>query len=413
VRAKLVSGKGDNSPKTSLQFNDFVQTKKKDVNCRATPAIVQIVPRRASQPEGIGDYATLLANALFEQSGCPSAFVVGTPAAIELPVEDAWPNTPVTARKGRAFAKQLTSLCRETDAKAVVLHVAGYGYQKRGVPFWLLNGMQEWRQIQPRACLIGIFHELFASNRIWNSSFWLSRAQRYVARELWRLCDFGLTTNDTYAGHLAAWRLISQNQLEVLPVFSNVGEPETILPPSHRPAHMAIFGAAGVEHGIYTSPILEQSSRIANCLGIQNVLDIGARAISVPPRLGRAVVTSLGPVPRSAVSRYLLSCRYGLLNYDVGRLGKSGVFAAYAAHGVIPICIGSRALPTDGLEEDRHFLRWPFEQAKRNLSEIQTNLISWYQNHSIAKHADVLSLWSAVKRQTNFQMECSISYYRL
>jgi hypothetical protein len=399
VLTGVVSAEDVNSPKTSLLFSGLVQTKRNMSNWRAImPAIVQIVPRRAGQPEGIGDYATLLANALFERSGCPSAFVVGTAADIEPPVEDAWPNSPVTIRKGSAFATQLTSLCLKTDARTVVLHVAGYGYQKRGVPFWLLNGMQKWRQIQPRACLIGIFHELFASNRVWNSSFWLSRAQRYITRELWRLCDYGLTTNDTYAGHLARWRPITPNQLKVLPVFSNVGEPETILPLLHRPAHMAVFGSAGVEQRVYSKPISEQSSTIANALGIQNVIDIGGRAISVPPRLGHAVVTSMGRLSGRLVSRHLLACRYGLLNYDVGRLGKSGVFAAYAAHGVIPICVGSHAAPTDGLEEGRHFLRWPFEQATSNLSQIQSNLIHWYQNHSVARHADVLSLWSNEKR---------------
>jgi hypothetical protein len=342
----------------------------------------------------VGDYAGLLANALFERSGCPSAFVIGTPAHIEPLVEDAWPNSPVTARTGSTLAKQLTNLCLEIGAKAVILHVVGYGYQKRGVPFWLLNGIRRWRQIQPRACLIGIFHELFASNRIWNSSFWLSRAQRYIARELWRLCDYGLTTNDTYANHLSAWRPITHNQLKILPVFSNIGEPETILPLLDRPTHMAVFGAAGVEQRVYSTPISEESAAVANALRIENIIDIGDRAASVPPRLGHAVVTSMGGLSGCLVSRHLLACRYGLLNYDVGRLGKSGVFAAYAAHGVIPICIGSHAAPADGLEEGRHFLRWPFELAKSNISEIQANLIHWYQNHSLAKHADVLSLWS-------------------
>jgi hypothetical protein len=394
----VVSAEGVNSPKTSLRFNGSAETKRSIPGQRAiSPAIVQIVPRRVGQPEGIGDYATRLANALLERSGCRSAFMVGTPVDIELPVKDAWLNSPVTVRTGSTFAKQLTNLCLETDSQAVVLHVAGYGYQKRGVPFWLLNGMQKWRQIQPGVCLIGIFHELFASNRVWNSSLWLSRAQRYIARELWRLCDYGLTTNDTYAGQLAAWRPITQNQLKILPVFSNVGEPETILPLLHRPAHMAVFGAAGVERAIYCKPISEQSAGVVNALGIQNVIDIGARVISVPRRLGHAAVTSMGQLSACLVSRHLLACRYGLLNYDVGCLGKSGVFAAFAAHGVIPIIIGSRAAPTDGLEESRHFLRWPFEKVLADLSEIQRNLVGWYEKHSVAEHADVLSLWSTEK----------------
>ena len=357
------------------------------------PAIVQIVPRRTVQPDGVGDYATLVGNALFERCGSRSAFIVGTPAEIEPPVEDAWRNSPVTGREGSTLAKQLSNLCKETEAKAVLLHVSGYGYQKRGVPLWLLKGMKGWRQVQPRIPLIGIFHELFATGQVWNSSFWLSRAQRYVTSELWRLCDYGLTTNDAYFGHLATWRQVARNQLKVLPIPSNVGEPDTFTPLLQRPVQMAVFGGPGVEQGVYSSPLAEQSAAVADTLAIQNVVDIGDRLTSVPPRLGRAIVTSTGRLSRCSVSRYLRTCRYGLLNYDVGRLGKSSVFAAYAAHGVIPICIGLRAAPADELEEGRHFLQWPFTRPPSNLSEIQRNLVSWYQNHSVAKHADLLNLW--------------------
>src|SRR5262249_12853977 len=85
-------------------------------------------------------------------------------------------------------------------------------------------------------------------------------------------------------------------------------------------------------------------------------------------------------------------CRFGLLDYDVERLEKSGVFAAYAAHGVIPVCIGSQANPSRGLEEGRHFLRLPLN-ALPDLSAMQSNLIRWYDVHSIARHADSMSSW--------------------
>ena len=46
--------------------------------------------------------------------------------------------------------------------------------------------------------------------------------------------------------HLAAGGPVTQNRLKVLPSLSNVGEPDTFLPLSDRPAQMAVFGAAGV-----------------------------------------------------------------------------------------------------------------------------------------------------------------------
>jgi hypothetical protein len=87
-----------------------------------------------------------------------------------------------------------------------------------------------------------------------------------------------------------------------------------------------------------------------------------------------------------------MSCQFGLLDYDIGRLEKSSVFAAYAAHGVIPICIGAHAKPSHGLQEGRHFLRWPLKKPP-DLGAIQRDLIEWYGGHSIRKHADLLSSW--------------------
>jgi hypothetical protein len=356
-------------------------------------AILQIVPKRTARPEGVGDYATLLANVLFERFGYTSHFILGTPGAIETPVEDCWPTSPVISRNKGVLAHELTEMCQDTQTQAVLLHVSGYGYQKRGAPFWLLNGLRAWRRRHKNVRLIGIFHELFATGRVWNSSFWLSQAQRYVTRELWRLCDHGLTNNHAYFNQLAAWRPELQDEISVKPVFSNVGEPENIIPFSDRPPDMAVFGRPGLEQGIYIGPQSDEAARVADSLGVQRIIDIGERIATLPPNLGKATVASFGRLCPRSVSQYLQNCRFGLLNYDIARLGKSGVLAAYAAHGVVPVCIGSSAGATDDLEEGRHFLRWPLRRVPEDLSEIQRNLTRWYQSHSIAKHAVVLNSW--------------------
>ena len=146
--------------------------------------IIQVVPKRTTQPDGIGDYATLLAHALLERTGCKSLFVSGTPAREEPVRADGWQTVPVLRRSGRLLAEQLSVLGAEKEVAAVVLHVSGYGYQKRGVPVWLLEGLRTWRKAEPSCRLFAIFHELFATGRIWNSSFWLSNAQKYVTRSI-------------------------------------------------------------------------------------------------------------------------------------------------------------------------------------------------------------------------------------
>ena len=319
-------------------------------------------------------------------------FVSGTPSRIERPRADHWQTAPVVERTGASFAKQLSELCHDRDVATVILHVSGYGYAKRGAPIWLLKGMRIWRQTHKNCRLLGIFHELFATGRVYNSSFWLSSAQKHVTRAIWNLCDAGLTTTSLYFDQLQAWRPDMAQLLHTMPVVSNVGEPESTVPIEERPRKMAVFGHSGVEHKVYAGPRYKECASIAETLGILKIIDIGARTITPPSRLGQIPVMSLGQLSPNSVSEQLKSCRFGLLDYDVGRLEKSGVFAAYAAHGVIPVCIGSEANAFHGLEEGRHFLRLPLNTLL-DLSAMQRNLTRWYDGHSIARHADLIASW--------------------
>jgi hypothetical protein len=353
--------------------------------------VVQIVPRRANRFDGIGDYSTHLAHAMLERAGANSVFVSGTPARTEAPRADRWQTYPVLRRTRDELAKQLAEICRDGTVAAVILHVSGYGYQKRGVPFWLLEGMRIWRQAHRHCRLFGVFHELYATGRVWKSSFWLSNEQKYITQGLWELCDGGLTPAPSYFDELIAWRPNMKRVLRTMPVFSNVGEPSFGVPAENRPHHMAVFGQPGVER-VYTGAQFEVAASIAEQLRVKKILDIGARTVAPPRQLGRIPITCLGQLAADSVSNQLISCRFGLLNYDVKRLQKSTIFAAYAAHGVIPVCIGSQANASDALEEGQHFLRWPSKTVP-DLGVMQIKLMQWYEGHSIPKHADFVTRW--------------------
>jgi hypothetical protein len=371
--------------------------------------IIQIVPRRTVQPDGIGDYSTLLAQALLERTGGNSRFVVGTPSRIEPPRQDRWKTHPVVHRTGSALADQLSALCQTENIAAVVLHVSGYGYQNRGVPIWLLEGMRIWHKTRASCRLYGIFHELFASGQPWNSSFWLSGAQRYVTRGLWDLCDAGSATTSQSFDQLAAWRPEMVPLLRTTPVFSNVGEPDRVTPSGERPPNMAVFGQRGVESRIYAGDEYEQSASIAKALGITKIIDIGARTSPVPDHLGAVPIIAMGQLAPRCVSRHLMSCQFGLINYaDIAFLEKSGVFAAYAAHGVIPVCIGSLDDPPTGLEEGRHLLRWPMKVTP-NLDAMQSSLAQWYSGHSTGKHADLLASWCVAHERSRQQQTADLN----
>jgi hypothetical protein len=327
---------------------------------------------------------------MLERARCNSVFVSGTPARTEPPRADTWETNPVLRRTGHGLAAQMSRLCRDRAISSIVLHVSGYGYEKRGAPLWLLRGIKLWRRTHHHCGLLGVFHELFATGRIWNSSFWLSGLQKHITRAIWDMCDGGITTTSPYFDQLVSWRPSMRGRLHMMPVFSNVGEPTVILPTEDRPAHMAVFGQPSTWQSIYAGLPYRLSISVAEKLCISKLIDIGARTISPPLHLGKIPILSFGQLSPADVSRCLMLCRFGLLNYDIARLEKSGVFAAYAAHGVIPICIGSQAKPPHGLEEGQHFLRWPLNRAT-DFCAIQRSLIQWYNRHSVAKHSDLLT----------------------
>ena len=93
--------------------------------------LIQVVPRRTAEPSGVADYALALARALRAYRGANSVFLSGTPSVHAMPVDDEWKTVCVPKRKAQILAETVQLLSAETNARAVLLHFSGYGYQKR------------------------------------------------------------------------------------------------------------------------------------------------------------------------------------------------------------------------------------------------------------------------------------------
>src|SRR5207302_4436653 len=153
--------------------------------------IVQIVPYLPPAISGVGDYAILLARELQSSHGISSRFVlVSDERSLETP--DDFPVSVI----GRRTASLIEAL---HGRNVVCLHYVGYGYQKRGYPAWLARGLRTWKRENGTCNLVTMFHEIFATGKIWNSSFWLSRLQRRVARSIANTSDSLLTNRHAYA----------------------------------------------------------------------------------------------------------------------------------------------------------------------------------------------------------------------
>lgn len=264
--------------------------------------VFQIVPRLPPPFEGVGTYASALASALAER-GVGTRFVTGE------------------RRTAEALLEGLQG------SKTVLLHYANYGYQSRGCPLWLAEGLDRWHT--PGRRLVTFFHEVWATGPPWRSSFWLLPVQKRLAARVARLSAALATSLERYGEMLGG-------EAEVMPVFSTVGEPAMVPPLAERARRIVVFGGAGVRRRAW-GRYLQDLEKAVRALEAEEVCDVGP-PVEVPTTTAGVPVRSLGMLPSGEVSGLLLGSAAGFLAYPPAFLPKSTVFAAYCAHGVLPVC---------------------------------------------------------------------------
>lgn len=330
--------------------------------------IVQIVPRLPPPDEGVGNYATALAAELAARWGLATRFVVGDPA---------WSGTaadarPVAARTPDALRAALGG------AAAVLLHYANYGYQARGCPAWLVEGLLRWRA-RPGHRLVTVFHEVYATGTPWRSSFWLSPLQRRLAEALAGASQGRVTSLDLYARML-------RSGATVLPIFSTVGEPVAVPAFADRPRRLAVFGGPGMRRTVWRELTAELAAA-CDALGIEEIVDAGPPAGPVPERVGGIAVQQLGVLSGPGVSANLAGSRAGFLAYPPAFLPKSTVFAAYCSHGLVPVCAWPERRRVSGAAPPcwRPQADPPLEAPGRLAAEAH----AWYADHTLARQAEI------------------------
>jgi hypothetical protein len=353
--------------------------------------LIQIVPQWSAEPNGVADYALALAHGLETANGMRSIFLSASPHRDLVPLKEDWRTVFLSRREGQTLASTLHSLSSEIRPQAVLLHYSGYGYQKRGVPSWLVHGLRTWRR-RSNIPLITVFHELYATGKPWQSSFWLSSVQKGIAGRILRMSSKAITPTRRQRELLSRLQPATGIEIASMPVLSNVGELGCGPQPHARAATAAVFGLAGVEgrlYGIYRQHI----ERLVRALRIEKLIDIGQRLSATPTALGGVPVKAMGVTPPHVVGELLQDARLGFLAYPTDLLGKSGVFAAYAAHGVVPIVLSEKKGFFDGLAAGRHFvdgLSLRDDLGLETLTSIQRELYTWYVSHSLHVQADFL-----------------------
>ncbi|HEY9711325.1 MAG TPA: hypothetical protein V6D48_24155, partial [Oculatellaceae cyanobacterium] len=284
-----------------------------------------------------------------------------------------------------------SSLLKDRSLPAtVLLHYVGYGYARRGCPVWLVEGLRQWRTTGLNQFLVTMFHETYACGPPWSSSFWLSPLQRNLVARLAQISDRCFTSTQDYAKVLYKLSLGKQTQIPTLPVFSTIGEPERVSPLAERERRIVVFGSSRNRLQVYRKS-LAQLELTCQLLEIEEIWDVGPSTSLTLSTVNGVPVVELGVRSGSEISGFMLNSLAGFFDYSCDCLAKSTIFAAYCAHGLLPVSAQRSTLPLDGIEAGKHY--WMPDRQTTTMKElvelqaIAAHAYAWYQTHNLAVQA--------------------------
>jgi hypothetical protein len=355
--------------------------------------VISIVPRLPPSIDGVGDYALRLAQQLYQDHGLSTHFIVADPdwtGQIDSPGISA---DRVSAHSADALLALLTKHS-QTSPTTVLLQFSGYGYAKRSCCFWLVEGLARWKHNTTKARLITMFHEVYSAFGMpWRHHFWVTPMQRYLSARLMQISDSVLTNAELHAKMLYGLCPETKCSIAIFPVLSGIGEPQAILKLSERQKHLVIFGQAGSRIQVYRNA-QRMIGEVCHRLEIEQILDIGQPTGMDLQTIGDVPLLEKGRLSAIEISQILQTSIAGLLNYDANRLAKSSVFAAYCAHGLLPINANGTTSQQDGIAPGKHY--WIVDEANASpnlvkLQKIASNAESWYKNHNLRAQSRIFA----------------------
>jgi hypothetical protein len=308
--------------------------------------VLQIVPSLPPPEEGVGSYALCLERALAAH-GISTHFLTA---------------------EGGGLARRLEA----AEGDALLLHYANYGYQSRGCPFWLPGALRRCRRR-----LVTVFHEVYATGPPWRSSFWTQPFQRRIAAAVARTSGALVTSLDLYVRRIGPEA--APEKTWVTPVFSTVGEPREIPPLRSRARRMVIFGGRGARSRAY-GEMRGDLAAACRALAVEEIADVGPPLERAEESVDGVPVRWRGVLPAAEVSALLCDSLAGFVAYPAFFLPKSTIFAAYCAHGVLPVQAWRRRSLEGGTAP-----RWT---GAGDPQETAAAARAWYAGHSLERQAE-------------------------
>jgi hypothetical protein len=193
-----------------------------------------------------------------------------------------------------------------------------------------------------------------------------------VAAGLAKLSD-AIVTNREQSAEWLRKHVSGHKPVRMQPVFSNVGEPETVPAFEEREPYAVVWG--GQEKNEFYEKYHMKISQIISTKNLNRIVDIGVQPSTRTIKLfGNIQISHQGFLKSEDISKHLLSAKYGFLYRNPQALTKSGVMAAYFAHGLSTLAAyRDRTTSKISIQDGKHYLS--LEKAINNLSTC--NNISW------------------------------------
>jgi hypothetical protein len=266
-----------------------------------------------------------------------------------------------------------------------LLHMSGYGFAKHGLCYWLISNLRMFKLSRPKVKIFIHFHEVSVIGHFPSVNFWIEILQRNLIAALVRLADGWSTNTHKHATMLMQIDKRARSGINI-PVTSNVGEIQNLPSFALRERRAVLFGSEATRRGC----IERLGGELAlKQLPVSSILEIGT---------GKRVLSNneahsfLGHLTKVDLSEILQTSYFGLVYHRGEELAKSGVLAAYAAHGCIPIVTNAEASVADGLRLNEHILSISACNSI-NLTYVSEKIFAWYQPHngerqsaSLARH---------------------------
>ena len=351
--------------------------------------ILQIVPRLSPDVDGVGDYALLLAHQLRDRHHILTDFLVFRPSlsqSFQIKNFSAYPLIDSTVE---SILAPISS-----EIATIVLQYSNYPYLmgKLDRPTYLVKALRELKQRQVR--IIVMFHEL-PTLRYRGVSL-PNPIQRRISQQLAQLADVVVTNNSAFQKTLSGW---VNSAVYCIPNFSTIGEPTQVLPLRERERSLMIFGNS--DRGqIYKS--IPQIKQVCQQLNIQTLFDVGRPIPWDSASLETEVnIIKTGFLNPAELSQLMLKTFAGLFDYHrfPRNLAKSTIYAAYCAHGLLPICNRHPLMPQDQIFPNQHYLDMEtfsllYQQAPDFLASLQTvadNAHTQYATHTLSHCAKIFA----------------------